>query len=290
MNLLRIQYFVEAAKTENFTRAAKNLYTSQPNLSKQITLMEQELGTLLFHRSNRSVYLTQAGRYLYDELKDIPSHTAMAFRHAQALGRGDSGSLSIGILEGQQVNSELLLRFSNFRDKYPALELTLERNDFSALRWGLENYHFDLIITLSFEVENLSGVCYKIIIEQLGAIAINRKNPLSQQESLSLANLRNEDFVVISPKKSETGYSCFLRQCASYGFTPNIVHMSNSLESLLLCVEMGIGIALLDRNTRLEKNDNIRIIQIPNSTKVNVNVAWLENNKNPMVQRLVNIL
>ena len=41
--------------------------------------------------------------------------------------------------------------------------------------------------------------------------------------------------------------------------------MTSSLESLLLCVEAGIGVALLDRNTRLEKSENVRIITIPNS-------------------------
>ena len=51
MNLLRIRYFVEAAKCENFTEASKNLYTTQPNLSKQIAIMEDELGVLLFHRA-----------------------------------------------------------------------------------------------------------------------------------------------------------------------------------------------------------------------------------------------
>lgn len=48
MNLTRIQYFVEVARRENFSQAAKALYVSQPNLSKQVALMEQELGFDLF--------------------------------------------------------------------------------------------------------------------------------------------------------------------------------------------------------------------------------------------------
>ena len=58
MNLTRIQYFVEVARRENFSQAAKALYVSQPNLSKQIALMEQELGFSLFTRNKAGVALT----------------------------------------------------------------------------------------------------------------------------------------------------------------------------------------------------------------------------------------
>ena len=60
MNLTRIQYFVEVARRENFSQAAKALYVSQPNLSKQIALMEQELGFDLFRRVGKSVHVSPA--------------------------------------------------------------------------------------------------------------------------------------------------------------------------------------------------------------------------------------
>ena len=104
MNLTRIQYFVEVARRENFSQAAKALYVSQPNLSKQIALMEQELGFDLFRRVGKSVHLTQAGQYLYEQFKDLPERTAQAIAHAHALSRGDMGNLSVGVLEGQDVN------------------------------------------------------------------------------------------------------------------------------------------------------------------------------------------
>ena len=69
---------------------------SQPNLSKQTALMEQELGSDLFRRVGKSVHLTQAGQYLYEQFKDLPERTAQAIAHAHALSRGRHGQSAGG--------------------------------------------------------------------------------------------------------------------------------------------------------------------------------------------------
>jgi DNA-binding transcriptional LysR family regulator len=187
MNLLRIQYFIETARCENFTEAAKKLYTSQPNLSKQIATLENELGIQLFVRTNRAAHLTRAGRYLYEQIKDVPDIINNAFREAKAMGREEMGIISIGILEGQDVNITLADRFQKLREMFPALEFNLERNSFSNLRKGLEEYRYDLIITLSFELDNnAEDLCYETLIEQQGAIAVSRKNPISRLKNATL--------------------------------------------------------------------------------------------------------
>ena len=60
-----MRYFIEVARRGSFSEAARRLYTAQPNLSKQIAQMEQELGFALFVRTRRSVKLTPAGEFLY---------------------------------------------------------------------------------------------------------------------------------------------------------------------------------------------------------------------------------
>src|SRR5699024_11912947 len=66
MNLHSLRYFIEVAKTKSFTKASENLYVSQPGISQQIHLLENQLGVSLFHRSTRKVELTEEGKYLYD--------------------------------------------------------------------------------------------------------------------------------------------------------------------------------------------------------------------------------
>lgn len=288
MNLTKIRYFVEVAQCGNFSEAARRLYTAQPNVSKQIAQMEQELDFPLFVRNKRTVRLTPAGQLLYDQLKDLPQQLEALFEQAHALSRREDSQLTIGILEGQEVRPQLLTRLNLAQELNHNLELTLERNSFANLRNGLKKGHYDLIVTLDFDVEQETEVSSVTIFPQAPAIAINRNHPLANREMLDMTQLMNEDFVVISPDESPVGYDRFIEQCQETGFTPHIVRQPRSLESLILCVEMGVGVALLDQHTRLT-NSAVRTIPIPGKDMFVV-AAYLKNDFRPVVRKLLHVL
>lgn len=288
MNLLRLQYFIEVARYKNFSQAAQNLYTSQPNLSKQVALLEQEL-IPLFIRNKRLVKLTPPGQYLFDTLQDIPTRLEEAEEHARALARAGEGVLSIGVLEGQEFNSLLLDRLNVVSSLYPNLDIELERNSFRNLRTGLDSGHYDLIVTLGFDVEDIPELSHALLLPQSAVIAIHKNHPMAGKPSLTLDELKDESFVVISPEESPKGYERFLEQCADAGFVPQVVRQPCSLESLILCVEAGLGIALLDPNTRLEHNSNIRTVPIPDSA-VDICLVYRTDTQTPHLANYVHIL
>ena len=290
MNLTRIRYFVETAKLENVSRAAQVLYVTQPNLSRQLGLMEQELGFELFQRTGKGVRLTPAGAYLYEQLKDLPERVDQAVAQAEAISRQGEGSLSIGVLEGQDVSQYLSRHLDELRRRWPAVTVNLERNSFRHLRQGLERGTYDMIFTLAFEAEGRSDWETLSVFREPGAIFISCTNPLAARDSLTMEDLRDEPFVAITREESPGGHDLLVRQCAANGFTPNIVRESSTLESLLLCVEMGVGVAMLDRNTRLERSGNIRIFTIPDSEAAGLTAAWSKDCRNPMVRRLADSL
>lgn len=290
MNLTRIQYFVTAAELENFSQAAQTLYVSQPNLSKQIGLLERELGFELFRRVGKNVRLTRAGQYLYQQFKELPEYTAKAIAHAEALSRGEEGSLSIGVLEGQDVNFFLSNQIAGLRVRYPTMSIEMERDSFRKLRQGLDRGTYDVLFTLEFELGGREDWDSYMLFRQPGAIAISRTHPMAGRDKLSIQDFRNEPFVAISREESPGGYQLLLDQCGRSGFTPNIVRETATLESLFLCVEMGVGVAVLDRNTRLERNDAVRLITIPDSAAAGLMAVWRRDNQNPMVPRLIETL
>ena len=289
MNLTKTRYFVEVARCGNFSEAARRLYTAQPNVSKQIAQMEQELDFPLFIRTKRSVRLTPAGQLLYDHMKTLPEDLENLFEQAKALARRDEATLNIGILEGQEVNSLLLMRLGLAQELYPNLEMEMERNSFSNLRSGLKNGHYDLIVTLDFDVEQEESFASRVIFPQPPAIAIHRNHPLAEQPKLEMSQLRNESFVVISPEESPVGYERFLNQCAAAGFVPKVVRQPRSLESFILCVEMGMGIGLLDQNTRLSHDSAVRTIPIPESDMYVV-AAYMKDDYRPVLQNVLELL
>ena len=290
MNLMRIKYFVEVAKWGSFSKAAQMLYVSQPNLSRQIALMEQEVGFDLFHRTGKTIQLTRAGEYLYGQFRDLPELTERAIAHAETISRREESSISIGVLEGQDVNAFLSGRINSLCEQEPNLLVELERNSFRNLRQGLDRGTYDVLFTLEFELAGRDDWDSVILFQQPGAIVLSRSHPLADRDDLTIEDFRNEPFVAISRENSPGGHDLLLKQCAECGFTPNIVRETATTESLFLCVEMGLGVAILDRNTRLERNTALRIIDIPGSRAAGLVAVWRKDNRNPMVPALIQAL
>lgn len=287
MDLTKLSYFVAAAETGSFTEAARREYTSQPNISKQMLALEAELDVKLFHRDNRTIRLTKAGEYLFKQIKDLPGKLEQIFETTRALSRGDTGQLTIGLLAGQ-MNADFIERFNSFHTTHPDVSFTLERAGFSALRKALDIFQYDMIISLSFDVEDDSNLVVEPIKKQSGALFVSRMYPLS--DSIDLKALAKAPFIAISPQESYGGYQQLLRFGVQNDFEPNIVRLADSLDSLLFYVEAGIGVAVLDRNTRLETDRNIRVIPVPDSEAADVVAVWRRDNTNPNIRKMVDCL
>ena len=97
MELTQLNYFIEAARTENLSRAAENLHISQPSLSKAISRLEEELGTELFRRSGRRVALNADGRRFLRQI--APSVDALQEARVQFSGtsRNAAHRLTVGV-------------------------------------------------------------------------------------------------------------------------------------------------------------------------------------------------
>ena len=252
--------------------------------------MEQEVGFELFQRSGKRIQLTHAGEYLYGQLRDLPEHIERAVANAEVISRREAGSLSIGVLEGQDVNPFLSQRINKLREKDPKLLIEMERNSFRNLRQGLDRGAYDILFTMAFELEGRPEWDSVVLFQQPGAIVLSRAHPLAKKDHLSISDFRNEPFVAISREESPGGYELLMRQCGESGFVPNIVRETATLESLFLCVEMGMGVAILDRNTRLERNSSLRIIDIPESRAAGLVAAWRKDNHNPLIPALIESL
>lgn len=286
MTLMNLRYFVEAARCGSFTEAARNLYVSQPGLSKQIVLVEKEVGVPLFERANRSVKLTPAGEYLFEQLRDILAATDHVLERARAIGLGLTGSLSIGCLEGHDQPPQL----ATLAAQFPDLDLYIEKNSFSNLRSGLLSGRYDLIVTLSFETDTLTNIKSRTLRAMCGAIAINRQNPKSHIPNLTLCDLFDEDFVTISEEESPGGLALLIKQCEACGFKPRIVRQFSSHESLMLAVETGIGVSILENYAQLFKSDTVRIVTLPESDFSHLSAIWLSQNSNAAIHTVVNAL
>ena len=96
IELRHLRYFIAVAEELHFGHAAARLNISQPPLSQQIQILEQQIGARLFARTNRSVSLTDAGKQFLADSRQILSQVEDAAARAARLHHGETGELRIG--------------------------------------------------------------------------------------------------------------------------------------------------------------------------------------------------
>ena len=133
MNLKQMEYFTAIVNEGSISAAAKTLHISQPPLSTQMKLLEEELGLTLFERGSRSILLTDAGRVLYQRVQGILDMTDSVLKELERMGRGLHGSLRLGMISSVETEP-IIERIAAFRRKYPQVNFRIyEGNTYQLL-------------------------------------------------------------------------------------------------------------------------------------------------------------
>lgn len=200
MNLSQLRYFRKLAQVQHYTRAAEELYITQPALSNSIKQLERELGISLFEQQGRNVRLTKFGKefdeYVCEGLDAIDKGIQIAQEHANSL----KGSVDIGtIFTVQSDYLPALLRM--YRGKYGSqVDVRLYQGLTQGLIENLEDGTYDIVI--SAYVENKPNLEFVPILSQDLVALVHEDNPLAQRESVSFADLAGEAIVTYRPGTS----------------------------------------------------------------------------------------
>ncbi|MBS6952026.1 MAG: LysR family transcriptional regulator [Enterocloster asparagiformis] len=133
MNLKQMEYFTAIVSEGSISGAARVLHISQPPLSAQMRLLEEELGVTLFDRGSRSIQLTEAGRLFYDRAASILDMTRAARKDLEQLGEGLLGTLRLGMISSVETQ-EIITSIASFRERYPKVSFRIyEGNTYQLL-------------------------------------------------------------------------------------------------------------------------------------------------------------
>jgi len=287
MNTTQIKYFLAVAKTLNFTEAAKQLYISQPALSKQMNVLERELNMMLFIRTQKKVRLTPAGAVLLKELPKFEEQYDNIIHKARVANEGYEGKLSIGLLEGQMVGDTFTKIFGLFAQKYPNISVRLLRDSFSGLRRQLDDGSIDLAITLDFDIVKHPNIQYEILEVCPAIAAVAKTHPAANKHITSWADLKDYTLIALTENDCFASDKMILEDCKQFGFSPNLIYAS-SLETSMLWTEAGMGISIVNSMNNLTQNPNIKLLtDLPckNTTSV---MAWKQENINPVIALFTN--
>ena len=245
MRLEQISYFLQVAETQSMTGAAKELYISQPALSKQIALLEREVGVPLFERKARGVVLTSAGRQFEKDLKNILKELENAKKNAALAGKARKQLLNVGCFDGVYTDDFLPQLFEYFQRKAPELKLVLHRMSFSEGTKALKGNKIDLWLTLQLGWEGAGNFCEMQLIRRKAALIFPSESRWGRQEQLSFDDFQGGTFVTVGRERGQGVYYSSLRKIQELGIVPGEVEEADNIFTALSYVKLRNGFMVL---------------------------------------------
>lgn len=240
VELHQLRYFVAVADRLHFTQAARDLAVAQPSVSKQIRLLEQELGAPLFHRTRGNVSLTPAGEAFLPRARRVLADLGAAAEEVHELALLRRGRLSVGATPS--VTTALLPdALAAFRTAYPGVDLKLHEAGSRDLVQRLDEGALDLALVI-LPVRHPSLVTIPLLREEL-VVAVASDHALAARKQVAISDLRDVPLVMF-----REGYDLRATTVAAFAFAgikPQFGVEGGEMDGVLRMAAAGLGVAIV---------------------------------------------
>ncbi|HNM22980.1 MAG TPA: CysB family HTH-type transcriptional regulator [Rhodocyclaceae bacterium] len=242
MKLQQLRYLVEIQRRGlNVSEAAQALYTSQPGISKQVRLLEDELGIVIFERSGkRFVGVTEPGRAVLTIAERILQEAENLRRVGADFAGGDSGRLVLAATH-TQARYALPVAVRDFVAQHPRVKLELHQGSPTQIAEWVVGGDADLAIAT--EALDQYGQLVTLPVRQWSHCVIAPEGHAVLRQPLSLSNLAN--WPLITYDTAFTGRSRINRAFERQGLTPNIALTALDADVIKTYVSLGLGLGII---------------------------------------------
>lgn len=237
MDLYQIRYFLAIAQIGSFTKAAEQLFVSQPSLSAGIKKLEQELEVTLFERGGRRVLLTPAGRLFQEKAQTILAEYQSVRHDLEKLK--EKPTLKIGTLHS--VRGYTLARLMGaFREKYANVTIELCNGYLQDLQDWLEQGDIDLALTWLREQD--SSQTSQFLCHQPLSLAVSPSHPFARLKSISVADIDGQSYI---ERLNCEFWRANPKMFESMGVKPQTIYSANNEEWVIALIRAGMGISIM---------------------------------------------
>lgn len=261
MELRHLRYFLAVAEERHFGRAAERLHITQPPLSRQIRSLENHLGVKLFERGRRGAEPTEAARILLPEARAALKHADRLQIMAKRAGRGELGNLVVGFVSSATYAATVSKILRRFRSRFTDVELTLtEMNSAEQVR-ALN----DGSVGVGFIRPPVSGegdyLDVHLILEEPLVAALPESHRRAAEESIRLADLSGDSFVVFPHRLGLGCYDLVVNACRRAGFEPRVGQEAAHMQTIVGLVASGAGVSLVPAS--VSEHHKAGVVYIP---------------------------
>ena len=291
MDLRQLRYFLVLAEEGQVSRAAKKLNMSQPPLSQQLRMMEEELGTTLLERkrNGKSMELTEAGKVLQEKARQLLKSWEDAMLAVQETGEGLKGQLTLGSVLAYM--SYLPEKIKQFNECYPNVEFKIYAGDPYEMQNYLENKNIELaIVYLPAGVKGLAvkdlGTVPNVFVVPEGWESYQNK------DSIQLKNLENVPLLLVHREKGTGIYEEIVEEFKERGIQPNILCECHDVNVLLSLVAKGLGATIVPKSAVLPNQyKGLRVLDIEDTAvRSQIGLVWRKDRYlSKMAQRFMEL-
>ena len=241
--LRQLEVFEAIARLGSFTRAAEELFLTQPTVSMQIKKLADAVGMPLFEQVGKKVYLTDAGRALHVFTRELLDHFAR-FEMTLADMKGlKQGTLRLAVVTTAKYFAPRLL--GPFCQEYPGIDVSLKVSNRERILERLAENQDDLYI-LGQPPEEIDAVAEPFLDNPLVVLA-PAKHPLTGKKRIPLARLAEEPFLLREPGSGTR--KALERLLADHGLSIKVRMELGSNEAIKQAIVGGLGVSVLSRHT-----------------------------------------
>lgn len=288
IEISNLRCFIAVAEELHFGRAAARLNMTQPPLSRQIQLLERNMGCPLFRRTSRSVVITEAGRTFLPEARRVLRLLENAQNTARTIALGHSGIVRCGFTAATAYKFlPTLIRKLTERIPNSALELRemVSFRQIAALDAG------ELEVALVRPTIDSRKYYRRLVAREKLVLAIPTDHPMCERASVRWSDLDGIDFITYDSVEAK-----YFDDLVSHFFTvervwPNIVQRLTQFHSILSLVRAKVGVAIVPESARIMEISDVeyRDFDEQSVAYAELMILWRKDNQNPLVPAVVEI-
>jgi DNA-binding transcriptional LysR family regulator len=285
----QLRCFLAVAEDLHFGRAAQRMNMTQPPLSRQIQLLEHELGVELFERSSRAVKLTPSGRTFLPEAKQMLRLAEGAVVSAKRVARGEVGPVTLGFTAGSS-HAFIPKLVATAMKEMPDVDLVLREMDSATQMEALTAGRLDAgTVRLPVDRRGMELAC--VMREQI-LLAAPESHAFAKGDAPALRDLDRIPFIMYSPNDGRYFYDLVSSLLRAAEVAPSFVQHVSQVHTALALVSAEAGVALVPEAARnlLVRGVVLRELSPTPRTQAELHMVWRRRQENPAFTTFRNLV
>lgn len=280
----KIHYFITLAECLSFTQTAARHSVSQTAISQYISSLEERLGARLFERSQRTVELTEAGKYYYAHVTQLLQSYDETLEQTRAIALGYAGSLKVGVGVYEYCGTEGL--FSDFLNRHPEIKVDIMQYPYSELTDKLRLGELNLIIGDALCEDSFSrlGLQSRTLFTSPNYIVAAPE--VAERHGGDVREMLARECLITTCENTGPSSVAMLQALVQdeFGFVPANISQTNSLDAQLMLVRARHGVAMVPGFIVDAQGTGLVRFALPSGREIRFNLMCLKDSKNPAVQ------